>query len=147
MLTLNNCFAAEVNALDQAAFAALVAQCWHARCIGDDAFLLALDHAAPMQGPNHGWFQARLQRFAYVDRVVVAAAGQGRGLGRLLYQDLFTRAAARGLPLVACEVNLEPPNPGSMAFHQALGFSPLGEATDPRNGKRVRYLTRPLPPG
>ncbi len=131
-----------MNALDASAFAALVRTCWYARCIDADAFLLALDEAAPAQGPNHAWFQARYPRFAYVDRVVVAGAAQGKGLGRQLYQDLFVAAAGRGL--LACEVNLEPPNPRSLAFHAKLGFAPVGEATDPRNGKLVRYLTRRL---
>jgi len=143
---LNNLFAAEVNALSAEAFAASRAMCWHARCIDDRAFLLALDHAVPTQGPNHGWFRDHLPAFAYIDRLVVSAAAQGRGLGRALYDDLFAHARARGLPLVACEVNLRPPNPGSLAFHARLGFTPFGEATDPRNGKRVRYLTRPLSP-
>lgn len=136
-----------MNALQPAAFAALISRCWHARCIGHEAFLLALDQDAPAQGPNHAWFQARLRHFAYVDRVVVAAAAQGHGLGRLLYGDLIAAAAGRGLPVLACEVNLDPPNPASMAFHERLGFMPCGEASDPRNGKRVRYLSRPLPHG
>ncbi len=72
--------------------------------------------------------------------MVVADAWQGRGLGRALYADLSAQARDAGLPLLACEVNLDPPNPGSMAFHARLGFEPAGEATDPRNGKRVQYL-------
>lgn len=136
-----------MNALAPADFAALLVRCWYARHLDREAFLLALDHAAPAQGPNHGWFQARLAAFAYVDRVVVDAPAQGRGLGRRLYADLMALAAARGLPVLACEVNLHPPNPGSMAFHARLGFTACGEATDPRNGKRVRYLSRPLLPG
>jgi len=53
-------------------------------------------------------------------------------------------AHAAALPILACEVNLDPANPGSMAFHVKQGFRPAGEATDPRNGKRVRYLVRDL---
>ena len=51
-------------------------------------------------------------------------------------------AIAAGRPL-CCEVNLVPPNPGSLASHDRLGFAACGEGDDPRNGKRVRYLIRP----
>jgi predicted GNAT superfamily acetyltransferase len=30
-------------------------------------------------------------------------------------------------PLICCEVNLRPHNPGSFAFHQRLGFAVVGE--------------------
>ncbi|MBC7975179.1 MAG: GNAT family N-acetyltransferase, partial [Myxococcales bacterium] len=73
-------------------------------------------------------------------RVVIAADARGRGHARRLYDDLATRAAGRPL---CCEVNVQPPNPGSLAFHERLGFVACGEADDPRNGKRVRYLVRP----
>lgn len=35
---------------------------------------------------------------------------------------------------------MEPPNEVSLAFHARLRFVAVGEAVDPRNGKRVRYL-------
>lgn len=146
---LNDAHAAAVNALPPADFAALVGIAFRARMIAaadgaPAAFLIALSHETPPQGPNHAWFLARHPRFAYVDRVVVADAWQGRGLGRVLYEDLAAEARAAGLPALCCEVNLDPPNPGSMAFHQKLGFAPAEEATDPRNGKRVRYLVKAL---
>ncbi|WP_439551562.1 GNAT family N-acetyltransferase [Falsiroseomonas sp.] len=138
-----------MNALSAADFAALAAVALSARMIeGADgapaAFLLALSHETPAQGPNHGWFLQHFPAFAYIDRVVVAQQAQGQGLGRALYADLREQARAAGLAILACEVNLDPPNPGSMAFHERLGFRPAGEATDPRNGKRVRYLTAGL---
>lgn len=143
---LNDAHAAEVNALAPADFAALVGVAFAARmAVAPDGvpagFCLALSHATPNQGPNHGWFQARLPAFAYVDRIVVAAAFRGRGVARALYADLVARARDAGLPVLACEVNLDPPNPASMAFHERFGFVEAGVATDPRNGKRVRYLT------
>lgn len=146
---LNDAHAAEVNALAPAAFAALVRQAFAARMLdaadGRPAgFCLALSHATPTQGPNHGWFQDRLPAFAYVDRVVVDAACRGQGIARALYADLVARARAAGLPVLACEVNLDPPNPVSMAFHETFGFTEAGIATDPRNGKRVRYLSLAL---
>lgn len=139
LLALNNAEAAAVNELTLEALAAQVAVALSARMTTDGAagFLVAFGAATPIQGPNHGWFVARGGSFAYIDRMVVAPEARGRGVARALYEDL----AARGLPL-ACEVNLDPPNPAGQAFHARLGFRPVGEAVDPRNGKRVRYLMR-----
>ncbi len=136
MLALNNAHAAEVNALTREALSALVAVAARARVIGRDAFLIALDETIAPQGPNHRWFLERYETFLYIDRVVVAPAARGRGLMRALYDEL---GDARPL---CCEVNVVPPNPGSLEAHARLGFVPCGEAIDPRNGKHVRYLLR-----
>ena len=69
-----------------------------------------------------------------------------RGLARQLYEDLFRRAAAAGHGLVVCEVNSEPPNPASDAFHAAFGFAEVGHAAIQGGAKTVRYLARPLTP-
>jgi len=92
-----------------------------------------------VHGPNHAWFLARHRAFLYIDRVVVAAQARGRGWARRLYEDAAAIAGARPL---CCEVNIVPPNEASLAFHERLGFVACGEAADPRNGKRVRYLER-----
>jgi predicted GNAT superfamily acetyltransferase len=140
LLALNNAHAAEVNELTDEALAGLVAVAAHARIVeGAQAFLLAFSERTPAQGPNHAWFLARYPEFLYVDRVVVAPEARGQGHARRLYDDLAAVAAGRPL---CCEVNLMPPNPGSLVFHERLGFMPCGEADDPRNGKRVRYLIR-----
>jgi predicted GNAT superfamily acetyltransferase len=47
-----------------------------------------------------------------------------------------------GQALLCCEVNIEPPNPGSDRFHAALGFVEAGHATLSDRAKSVRYLTR-----
>ena len=106
----------------------------------ESGFLLAFDETTPAQGPNHTWFLDRRAPFLYIDRVVVSPAERGRGLARMLYADLATTAAGRPL---CCEVTVEPPAIASLAFHDRLGFVSCGEAIDPRNGKRVRYLERP----
>ncbi|MCE9573685.1 MAG: GNAT family N-acetyltransferase [Deltaproteobacteria bacterium] len=139
LLALNNAYAAEVNAYTPADFAALMAIAARVRIADDAGFLLALSEATPVQGPNHAWFLAREPQFLYIDRIVIAARAQGYGLGRALYDDLAQAAGDRPL---CCEVNLEPANPASLAFHARLGFAPCGEARDPRNGKRVQYLIR-----
>lgn len=138
VLALNNEHAEEVNALTEEALAGLVAVAARARVVeGGLGFLIALDETTPIQGPNHGWFVERYSPFLYIDRVVIAKEARGRGLARRLYEEL----AEAGRPL-CCEVNVEPPNAVSLAFHERLGFSGCGEAVDPRNGKRVRYLRR-----
>jgi len=143
LAALNDAEAQHVNALGEDGLRALLGAAWLALC-AEGALLVALREDTPAQGPNHAWFQARLPTFAYVDRVVVAPAARGRGLARALYAALEARARAAALPALCCEVNLDPPNPASMAFHEGLGFAPMGEATDPRNGKLVRYLAKTL---
>ncbi len=138
ILALNNASAAEVNALTLDELVQRVAIAAAARIVGDaDGFVLAFDERTPAQGPNHAFFLAQQPAFLYVDRVVIAARARGRGLGRGLYADLARFAGERP---ICCEVNVEPPNPESLAFHERLGFKPCGDASDPRNGKRVRYL-------
>jgi predicted GNAT superfamily acetyltransferase len=140
LLALNNEHALEVNALTHDGLAGLVAVAAAARITDDGlGFVVALDETTPPHGPNHGWFVERYRAFLYVDRIVIAAPARGRGLARRLYEDLTTVAAGRPL---CCEVNIEPPNDASLAFHERLGFARCGEGVDPRNGKRARYLTR-----
>ena len=105
-----------------------------------DAFLVAFDHALPAQGPNHAWFLARHPRFLYVDRVCVHPQARKQGLARKLYAFVLAEAARRKTPVVCCEVNSDPPNPLSDAFHAALGFREAGRAYLPDRGKSVRYL-------
>ncbi len=47
------------------------------------------------------------------------------GIGRLLYADLEGVASAHA-PDLTCEVNLDPPNPGSFVFHERSGFFEVG---------------------
>jgi len=145
LLALNNEAAEAVNELTADALASLLARAFAARMTVDgQAFLIAFDHATPPQGPNHAWFTARESYFAYIDRVVVAPTSRGKGAARALYEDLTKIAKAELTDLLVCEVNLDPPNPESMAFHAKLGFGACGEAVDARNGKRVQYMRKPI---
>ena len=143
LLALNNAHATELSWLMPERFEGLVGQAYLALSVGEaDAMLLAFDQDSDYDSPNFMWFRARYPRFAYVDRVVVDPARRGAGLARALYEALFAKAGADGHTLVGCEVNLQPPNPGSDAFHAALGFREAGRA---QVGERtVRYLTRTL---
>ena len=108
-----------------------------------DAVLLGFDQAAAYDSPNFLWFRNHLKSFAYIDRVVVAEDARDRGLGRRLYAAFADHAHRIGAPVLVCEVNLDPPNPGSDAFHAALGFAEIGRGS-PSAGKVVRYLSRPV---
>jgi predicted GNAT superfamily acetyltransferase len=145
VLALNNEYTEELSWLDEARLAELVGRAFLARRIGCvDAFLLAFDQDADYDSPNFLWFRTRYPRFVYVDRIVVARRARGRGHARRLYDDLFQHARRAGHQRIVCEVNREPPNPASDAFHAALGFSEVGGAAIHGGAKTVRYLTRVL---
>lgn len=103
------------------------------------AFLVLFDETAPYDNPNFAWLRARYDRFLYIDRIAVAAHAKRQGHGRTLYQHAMAVAKAAGLPRVVCEINAEPPNPASDAFHEALGFGVVGEQHLETHGKTVRY--------
>ena len=146
LLALNNAHAQELSWLEPAQLQHLVEQAFLAQRIGSlDAFLLAFDESARYDSPNFLWFRARYPRFGYVDRIVVASSARGQGHARRLYDDLFGHAVAAGHERVVCEVNTQPPNPASDAFHAALGFVEVGTASIYDGRRTVRYLSRALP--
>ena len=142
ILALNNAHAAELSLLDASALRALLDGAFYAKRIGDlEAFIIALDeNHREYDSPNYRWFQARMPHFIYVDRVVVSANARGKGHARRLYVDLIDRARAAGHHVLVCEVNLDPPNPASDAFHAALGFEQIGTAKVHEMEKSVRYF-------
>lgn len=144
LLKLNNDSAENLSSLDVERANQLLGQCFMGAHVGDDALLLALDQDAAYDNPNFRWFKERFDRFVYVDRVVVSEKSRGQGMGRALYGALFSRAVAKGHARVVCEINLDPPNPGSDAFHMAMGFAPIGQAYLHGRDKTVRYFARAL---
>ncbi len=145
LLALNNEHATELSWLTRERLAQLIERAFLFRVSGDaDAFLLAFDQDADYDSPNFLWFRARHRRFVYVDRIVVAPRARGRGLARRLYDILFDAAREAGHERIVCEVNTDPPNPASQAFHAALGFDEVGTAKLAAGAKTVRYLARQL---
>lgn len=109
-------------------------------------YLVAYTHEARDLGDELRWFRARYRSFLYVDQVAVAGAARRLGVGAALYAAAERGARGRGLERLACEVNLEPPNPASLEFHRRLGFEPVGELAT-GDGRRVRLLVKELPGG
>ena len=98
------------------------------------AFCITFDPGAPDAGDNHRWFAERYESFVYLDRIAIDSNHQNRGLGAVLYQsvELHMLDSAQH-SLLCCEVNLEPPNPGSLRFHQRIGFMEIGRVTQQLN--------------
>ncbi|MEI6485162.1 MAG: GNAT family N-acetyltransferase [Sphingomonadales bacterium] len=145
LLALNAAHEIETAPLSAAGLQQLLDRSWHLGLAGGDGaagFLIALDDSSAHDGINFQWFKARHKRFVYIDRIIVAAAARGQGVARSLYDALFRRAAAAGVPLIGCEVNCDPPNPASDGFHARLGFAEVGRAWLPGGTKQVRYLAR-----
>jgi predicted GNAT superfamily acetyltransferase len=90
------------------------------------AFLLAFREGKAYDSPNYRWFAEHHDAFLYIDRVVVAGAHQGHGLGARLYEDLFAYARTAQIARIACEFDLDPPNPASAKFHARHGFFEVG---------------------
>ena len=92
------------------------------------AFCITFDPNAPNAGANHQWFAERYKSFVYLDRIAIDSNHQNRGLGALLYQSVEQRMLKSAEhSLLCCEVNLEPPNPGSLRFHKRIGFTEIGQ--------------------
>jgi predicted GNAT superfamily acetyltransferase len=144
ILNLNASVIEKTGPLDAPRLAWMVSEAFQAVQAGEgsDAFMLAFAEGAAYDSPNYLWLSARYPRFTYVDRIVVAPHARGRGLARVLYEGLIDATRATDRPIVTCEVNLEPPNPGSDAFHAALGFGEIGRAAPYGDSKIVRYLAR-----
>ena len=135
-----------------------------------DALLISFDQSSRYQHVNFLWFRAFFEKaleqntslstsgapgalpargrfaspgnanFVYVDRVVTSPAARGKGYARALYAELFQLAKSAGHTRIACEVNLDPPNPASDAFHASLNFREVGRAAIHNHSKTVRYL-------
>lgn len=140
MLALNQVHQVETSALDMAALQQMLGTAFYADVAGGgaDGFIIAFDQDADYDSPNFVWFKARYDRFVYVDRIIVADHARGRGLARTFYTNLFECAREAGHVRIVCEINVEPPNPGSIAFHIALGFVELAQVRL-SNGKIVSY--------
>jgi predicted GNAT superfamily acetyltransferase len=137
-----------LSPLDAARLRHLHAQAAYHRVVESDgvvvAFLLAFREGADYDSPNYRWFAQRYAQFLYIDRVVVGAAQQGRGLGALLYDDLFAFARASSVAKVTCEFDVDPPNPASAAFHARFGFREVGTQWLGGGKKQVSLQARSL---
>lgn len=92
---------------------------------------------------NYRWFAERYPRFAYVDRVAVDTDARRQGIASRLYADFIEHIPA-DVPVLTCEVNTRPANPGSLRFHERMGFLQVGAQETDRGQKSVALLAKDL---
>ncbi len=145
LLALNNDHATELSYTDDARLTHLIGSAYLANAAPDgSALLISFDQGGNYDSENFLWFRARYPTFVYIDRVVVAVSARGKGIAKRLYEELFSQAIADGHRRIVCEVNSDPPNPGSDAFHAALGFFEVGAQKLSARNKSVRYLLKEI---
>ena len=89
-------------------------------------FVICLPPKTAYGSLNYLWFNERYDDFLYVDRIAVSTANRNQKIGSKLYQVVTDTASKLGVP-IAAEVNLRPPNPDSVRFHQRHGFTEIGQ--------------------
>jgi uncharacterized protein len=107
-------------------------------------FLIALRDGGDYSSPNYRWFNEHYPSFVYIDRIVIANAFRRHGLGRIFYCDVNSFAEVR-VPLLACEVFLEPVDDVVVLFHGTYGFQEVGQQRMGEHGPQVSLLAKDLP--
>ena len=113
---------------------------------GDDeplGFALCMIEGVEHSSLNYQWVMQHYTMFSYVDRVAVSERARGHGVGGLLYKHVSAHYTGRR-PVLMAEVNLEPPNPGSVRFHKREGFLEVGERWEEDRSKGVVYMEKSL---
>ena len=132
VLEINNANTPGVSELTMSELKNDIENCLHALAIDNEhgevcAFCITFAPDAPHAGANHQWFAERFESFVYLDRIAIDSTHQNLGIGALLYLTVEQRMLdSAEHSLLCCEVNLEPPNPGSLRFHKRIGFTEVG---------------------
>jgi predicted GNAT superfamily acetyltransferase len=106
-------------------------------------FALVLAPGSSYDSVNYQWFKTDYSESWYLDRVAISAAHRRQGLGARLYGHIVEALAATRVRSLGLEVNIDPPNPGSLAFHERLGFEVVGQQTTDY-GAVVAMMLRPV---
>lgn len=146
ILDLNRMAGVSVAPIDHASLAArFETACYFRVAEHQDrvaGFLIAGDASTAIGNAGFRWFRERHPSFAYIDRIVVAPTHRGHGLGRVFYADLTSFAEVR-VPVLGCQVSLEPRDDASLLFHASLGFHEVAQLA-PADGGRIGVMERAL---
>lgn len=146
-LELNNANAPAVGEIDRTTLEFLVEHSLYSFAIGTKsllAFCITFGPGAPYTSVNYQWFSKKYSDFVYLDRIVVSEQMRNKSLGANLYSAIETRMRNDNCaPLLTCEVNLNPPNLGSIRFHKRIGFQEVGQQ-ESKPGLIVSMLTKEI---
>jgi predicted GNAT superfamily acetyltransferase len=105
------------------------------------AFAIAYAPGTSYGSVNYAWHSARFDDFVYLDRIAVDPAFRRRGIAKGIYDIIEQEAKPHGR--MVCEVNSNPPNLGSLSFHEARGYREVGHLVQP-DGHEVVLLEKRL---
>ena len=146
-LELNNLNAPAVGEIDRTQLEFLIEHSLYSFAIGADmlhAFCITFAPGAPYTSVNYQWFSQNYSEFVYLVRIVVSEKMRNNSLGAKLYAAVEQRMIKdRCAPILTCEVNLNPPNLGSIKFHNLIGFREVGQQ-DSKPGLTVSLLAKNL---
>lgn len=107
-------------------------------------YILAFRGDAPYDGEEFlSFVKSSMGPFIYIDQVAVDTGMRRAGLASNLYKAMEALALSASISELCCEVNLSPPNPVSLAFHQSRGFKQTG-ALATEDGRRVALMKKRL---
>ncbi len=94
------------------------------------------------------WRPRAAYRFSVENSIYVAPAAKGRGVGRLLLDELIARCTAQGFRLIVAVIG-DSDNTASIGLHAACGFKPAGMLPNVgwKHGRWVDSVLMTLPLG
>lgn len=147
ILALNNGAGRSIRPLDMAELERLNAHACHFKLTELDGqiagFLIALREDDDAGNPRLELQRAHFSKFVFIDRIVVAPSYRRHGLGRVFYAAVTSYAEAR-VPVLTCEIQLEPRDDVALLFHGSWGFHEIAQRTSATTGKRVALLAKTL---
>jgi len=107
-------------------------------------FVVTVGPGTDYDSANYRWFVDRFgDSFYYLDRIVVDDRFRRSGIGRAVYDELERHATPYSR--MALEVDVEPPNEASLAFHRDRGYQPVGRLAG--GGKAAALMVLELADG
>lgn len=107
-------------------------------------FLLCLIEDKNYDSPNYQWVSKKYSNFIYIDRISIMPQFQNMKIGTAFYLDLITFSCLNNFSSIICEVNIQPPNPGSFRFHKRFDFLECGSQFTEQGTKEVQFLIKQL---
>lgn len=146
ILALNEASVPNVNLISREELQWFVDNAAFARVANIDdrlaGFLIGLRPGTTYHSPNYRWFCDNYEDFAYIDRIAVSEWARRKGIAQTLYK-LFAQSQSDATVLT-CEVNIRPPNVGSMLFHKQFGFRQVGTQETNNGEKEVALMEKSL---